>query len=79
MNNEPMWDDCKVAFSVEDDEPVWRHLRSFGGESAHLLPNGWELVETDCAGARSVAVFRVGVVPTIEDGATVKNLLEDLK
>lgn len=78
MNSTP-WDDCKVAFGFEDDDKeVWEH---FGctGHSKHLLPAGWSLVETDCAGARCVVVFRVDGMPTADDGAAVQKLLEELE
>jgi hypothetical protein len=77
--NTPSWSDCKVAFSIEEDDPVWEQLSSIDGESKHLLPNGWELIETDCAGARCVAIFRVDGVPTIEDGRIIEKVLKGLK
>lgn len=61
------WSDCKVAFGVDNPERLWRAVESGKAE----LPPGWELDETDCSGARCVAVFRVDGVPTVEDGRSV--------
>jgi len=69
-SGEAPWSDCKVAFGVEDDEAVWNADLS--------LPAGWELNETDCSGARCVAVFRVDGVPNIADGEAVAAMLEAL-
>lgn len=70
------WGDCKVAFDYNgDDEILW--TASENGE-VHL-PKGWSLNETDAAGARLVAVFRVeGAPPTVHDGKLVRALLAKL-
>lgn len=69
------WDDCKVAFGIEDGDAVWDVC---GGNGKHAdLPAGWSLNETDGSGARLVVVFRVeGVAPTAEDGAKVLAFLQ---
>lgn len=69
------WTDCKVAFGVDDESKLWR-----AHDAGKLkLPNGWELVETDCSGARCVAVFRVAGIPKIADGEKVKVKLDRFK
>lgn len=63
------WDDLKVAFGISNPERLWR------ADAADRLdlPFGWRLVETDDAGARSVAVFRVeDTMPTAADARLVK-------
>jgi len=61
------WSDMKVAFPIGDDDALWA-----ASDAGRLtLPTGWELCETDGAGARYVAIFRVGGVPTIADGEAV--------
>jgi hypothetical protein len=77
--NTPPWDDCKVAFGFNgDDDLVWEHW-GCTGHSKHTLPEGWDLNETDSAGARLVVVFRVEGYPSKEDGERVLKLLEELK
>ncbi|WP_148316751.1 hypothetical protein [Achromobacter xylosoxidans] len=62
------WSDCKVAYSIDDDDALWT-----AWESGKLqLPKGWALNETDCSGARVVAIFRVDSMPTIADGLAVR-------
>lgn len=61
------WSDLKVAFDLEDDDALW--VAYDADELA--LPDGWELCETDCSGARSVAVFRVDHAPSIAEGGLV--------
>lgn len=59
------WSDMKVAFGCDNPERLWRALEN--GKVA--LPDGWSLVETDCSGARCVAVFRIeerGFVPSCD-------------
>jgi hypothetical protein len=70
------WSDCKIAFGYEgyDPEDVWIAY-GLNGNALHKLPEGWRLCETDGAGARWVAVFRVECVPTVEDGKIVEALL----
>lgn len=69
------WDDCKVAFSVSDGTTIWDSVQC--GDMS--LPDGWELVKTDSAGARVVAVFCVDGVPSMQDGAQVLAEIERLK
>lgn len=61
------WTDLKVAYDLNNPDRFWRAYER--GDVG--LPTGWELDETDCSGARCVAVFRVSVMPTIEDGRAV--------
>lgn len=68
------WDDCKVAFGVDDAEVVW----AAEAAGALTLPRGWSLCETDSAGARCVAVFRVEGYPNPVDGERVRQVLQDL-
>lgn len=65
----PPWDDLKVAFGINNPERLWRAAEA----GLLVLPAGWHFDETDCAGARCVAVFRVeAVVPTVVDARLVK-------
>ena len=83
---EKPWDDCKVAFGIDDDRAVeklfYSGAASGGGEARHSkklgLPPGWTLNEVDGAGARWVAVFRVDGVPTVRDGKRVIAVLRSL-
>jgi hypothetical protein len=68
------WDDCKIAFGIEDEQRVWQLAESHGA----LLPLGWKLCETDGAGARWVAVFRVENCPTVADGQRVLTALREV-
>ncbi len=78
------WDDCKVAFGIDDDQAVEKLFYSGppSGEARHAkklgLPSGWTLNEVDGAGARWVAVFRVRGVPTVRDGKRVVEVLKRL-
>lgn len=57
------WSDMKLAFPCDNPERLWRAIEN--GKAT--LPEGWQLVETDCSGARCVAIFRVeetGFVPS---------------
>jgi hypothetical protein len=65
------WCDMKVAYDLNNPERFWRAYEA--GKIA--LPAGWEFNETDCAGARCVAIFRIEVFPTIEDGRAVKAMI----
>lgn len=71
------WDDIKIAFAVENDDAAWDLFDTFKHD--HDIPKGWELVETDGAGCRSVAVFRVSVMPTIKDGKKIAALIKKYK
>lgn len=67
LGEEPAWGDLKVAFACDDPDPLWA-----AREAGQLtLPQGWELNETDGAGARWVAVFRVDHSPTYAEGEIV--------
>lgn len=68
------WSDCKVAFPIKSAEKMWELWEK--GNCA--WPEKWELVETDGAGARYVAVFRVRKAVTIEDGEIVAKLLRKI-
>lgn len=80
------WDDCKVAFGIDEDEPLEKLFYcgpvAGGGEARHAkklgLPLNWTLDEVDGAGARLVAVFRVNGVPSARDGKRVIALLKRL-
>lgn len=67
----PPWDDCKVAFGIDNADP-------FDTERSEPLPSGWELNEVDGTGARWVAVFRVAGIPTVEDGQLVNRWLRKI-
>lgn len=69
------WCDCKVAFAADvwDDDHIWDYFREHGP------PDGWRLTETDSAGSRTVAVFRVPAGPTQAAGEQVKTMLNRLK
>ena len=68
------WCDCKVAYGIDDSEKFERWMdRTDDGKG--LLPEGWDLCETDSSGARYVAVFRVEGMPTVADGVAVRKLL----
>lgn len=74
---ETPWDDLKIAFAIPlegDADNLW------AADDNHLfeLPLGWKLQETDGSGASNyVAIFRVeGVVPTIEDGHIVAQIVD---
>lgn len=69
------WDDCKVAYGIDDQEQIWRQY----GKRPLQLPAGWSLDETDGSGARLVVVFRVEGVPTSADGKAVKTLLRRIR
>lgn len=76
----PVWDDMKVAFSIEDEERfiTWAaKTRAFYSDGTAGFPKGWELVETNGAGARCVAVFRVEGWFRPKDAAAVGKLLID--
>lgn len=75
---ETPWSDCKVAYGVDDADRVWQRLAPERGAPTAKLPDGWTLNETDCSGARCVAVFRVEGAPNIEDGTAVLTLLRQI-
>lgn len=69
------WCDCKVAFGIDDDDPLWAWWDT-GGQK--LLPVGWSLTETDGAGARMVAIFRIEGELRQADGDKVAVILRDI-
>jgi hypothetical protein len=70
------WSDCKVAFDYagDDIDDLWVFFDKPANK--RKLPDGWRIQETDCCGARFVVIFRVSVVPTVEDGERVAALLK---
>ena len=75
MSDETPWDDCKVAFSIEEDGRLW----SLHEAGCLPLPPGWSLAETDSSGARLVAIFRIeGFYPLKEDGDRVLYTLKEM-
>jgi hypothetical protein len=67
MKHSLPWDDLKVCFGINNDRPFDRVAKS--GE----LPKGWEVCETGISGAAGYYVlFRVSVMPTLEDAYKVK-------
>lgn len=73
MNGTP-WDDCKIAFGVEGKERIWRWSETAAYKRD--MPANWALCETDCSGARCVAIFRVEGIPTVADGQRVAALVK---
>lgn len=71
------WDDCKVAFGVKDDAPLWRWIDKHNYKPP--LPAGWSIDGTDYTGARIVAIFRVEGPLRIEDGSAVAASLRKLR
>lgn len=65
------WDDCKVAYLVENGDPFDDVAVSDGA-----LPKGWTLAEVDGTGARWVAIFRVAARPTECAGRAVSRWLQ---
>lgn len=61
------WSDLKVAYDLNNPSRFW----SAWERGKVALPEGWDFIESDCSGARCVAVFRVEGVPTVEDGYAV--------
>lgn len=61
------WVGLKIAYGCDDDEALW----AAHDNDSLVLPAGWSLNETDCSGARCVAVFLVETLPSIEDGEKV--------
>lgn len=72
---EAPWCDCKVAFGIDDDAPLWRRY----DKGTLGLPADWSLTEVDGAGARLVVVFRVEGVPRPEDGKLVMKMLRRIR
>jgi hypothetical protein len=66
------WCDMKVAFDVDAAaDVIFDYFQTPTTGAPRNLPEGWELNETDSAGARMVAVFRITGLPSIEDGKQV--------
>lgn len=73
------WSDMKVAFGLDDDEPLDRWWGSTA-RNKRKLPPGWSLQEIDGSGARWVAVFRVeDRTPTVTDGRAVQQFLVSIR
>lgn len=73
------WSDMKVAFGLDDDEPLDRWWSSTA-RNKRRLPPGWSLNEIDGSGARWVAVFRVeDRIPTLAEGEAVQGFLEAIR
>lgn len=72
------WSDCKLAFDYLGRENVLEELHEKALRGEVPLPGGWQLIETDSAGARVVVVFRVDGHPRLEDGFAVRILLDKL-
>lgn len=49
------WSDMKIAFGCNNPDRLWTAVDN----SKAVFPHNWKLIETDCAGARCVAIFRV--------------------
>lgn len=64
------WCDLKVAFDVDDAGRVL--------EADIDLPDGWELMETNCSGTRCVAIFRVDGLPSARDGEKIAAAIRSL-
>jgi hypothetical protein len=65
------WSDLKVCYGINNPDRFWRAY----DRGALDLPKGWSLNETDGTGARCVVLFRVEVLPTIEDGRKVAAII----
>jgi hypothetical protein len=83
------WDDCKVAFRIDSEDPFNNARTLLPWFDGVGLPVGWRFDETDgsgnrwCldadgAGARLAAVFRVAGGPRPEDGERVKAWLRQI-
>ncbi len=68
------WSDCKIAFAVYGQDDIWDYLGS-NGKWKSQVPVGWTLIETDCSGARCVAIFRVETLPCVDDGKVLARLI----
>lgn len=75
------WDDCKVAFGIDDDHlverPAWgqAELRGVARLAAGRPAVEQAVEKLDGSGARWVAVFRVRGVPSVRDGKLVVEVL----
>lgn len=69
----PPWDNCKVAFGIDDAAPLDSKDEVFIGVAR--LPPGWMLDEVDGAGGRWVAVFSVDGMPLASAGRRVRAAL----
>lgn len=74
---ETPWDDCKVAFGVDDDAGLWRWSEKAAPKAS--LPTGWAFDGTDGSGARLVAIFRVDGIPAASDGNRVLAFLRRIR
>jgi hypothetical protein len=76
MMSELPWCDCKVAYGIEEEEPLWAWHDKYNYKPP--LPTGWSLCETDGSGGRMVAIFRIEGEPRREDGDRVAQILSEL-
>lgn len=74
-----LWDDLKIAFAIDDPDPLDVVLCPWKLKRPHKLPVGWTLCEINGSGARWVAVFRVQVMPSTSDAEKIIRLLQRLK
>jgi hypothetical protein len=72
------WDDCKVAFGVDDSEAFYGWIEAMQ-DGKGVLPTGWSFCETAGSGAQFVAVFRVEGALRVEDGFAVTEILRRFK
>lgn len=77
-SNAPIpWNECLVSFDFDGDPDSLYHVLTVSTQ--YKLPHGWTLSETDESGTRTTVVFRIeGVLPSIEDGMEVQQLLQDI-
>jgi len=73
MRNNPPWDDCKVAFEVDNPEIYDKICYGHPG-----FPKGWEPIELNGEGTNWFIIFRVEGMPTMADGNITKMLLDSL-
>ena len=67
------WTMCKVSFDISDADKIWTELADPGMK--HKLPEGWNLIETDETGTRSIAIFNIDGILRIEDGNEVRKII----
>ena len=68
------WDDCKVAYGI-DDLGAFEVWMASSDDEKDELPVHWTFVETDTSGARAVAVFRIDGIAWPSDGRAVLETL----
>jgi hypothetical protein len=72
------WDDCKVAYGVDDAEAFYGWMEATK-DGRDVLPAGWSFCETAGSGEQFVAVFRVEGALRVEDGRAVAAILGPFK